>query len=352
MKNKLIKTLLSISLLVSCFGSLTVNADNNYVIKDEAEAKDTAVKYIERAVDSGEKQWEGHVIINSSKLYDSNYNEIGFDFGTRNERNSGYLFAIKVQDQYEIIESSYDVRSPFALDRNKYRIYAGPTFYYSSNNIDSKELYSIVEKRNVIKSEMHLFKNIFDENSQKNLPDPIYFTKYLNTYNNNFVSIPQDSSYKCVPTSFAMGLRYLHNKGSLSISINNNSTMRDKLFTLMNGTTSGTFTPGIRLGLDSFTNTYSTRRVTTNDGVWGSSRSFSTIKQEIDDDYPAVIVFGAGTFSFNPGVNHACTLVGYKYDGTLNTSNHKYVIVSDPWDQGTKTVAWSYVLGYFILYVH
>ena len=35
-----------------------------------------------------------------------------------------------------------------------------------------------------------------------------------------------------------------------------------------------------------------------------------------------------------------------------NNSDIKEILKAQEWNQGTKTVAWSRVLGYFIMYVH
>ena len=306
---------------------------------------------IQKAWDSfskNDKEWIEYDISSFDDIYGINQNRIGVVAELKGPSSEGYAIILIKENLSLVVEASKEIPSPYkkVLKNQKYYIY--PFGYFSKMK----------------QSFINLSTGRIESPEKASLSDPASFnvilrsvpsqTKYLLNYTSWFEKTGQHNSYSCVPTSFAMTFKYLHNRGRLTLSggMDNINTAKIKLYDIMKNSAGLCRENNISNGVSTFGNLYSNKSLSTN---LNQNCIFSTAVSEINSSFPVVLLFNGGTPNMY-SVNHATTMVGYKNNvDSFGNITASYAIVVDPGSGSgvTKTMAWSnqYLYGYYILTV-
>ena len=324
---------------------------------------------------NNDKTWSDFKPYDYEKIFDINSNEMGALLYLASDSDYGYA-VVQINDNYAVVlEAGKGCVSPYEEYKDKIKIYGSPLNYYVADTLDSAfvsevttgEIYSKNDVENLLPLTQDNILSVQESNSIHAADLQSETTiKYLTNYSGYFQKHPQPDGYSCVPTSHAMALKYLHNRGKITISssMTNLSTMTNTLYNLMKNSSGLCREPQIQNGLSYFASTYTNKTITTS-STYGTAMSFATVKSEIDAMYPTVLMFKAGTPNMYSS-NHATTMVGYKIISTVPTNSiqtdqpqsvmQRYAIVVDPGVNPAveKTMLWTntYLYGYFVLTVY
>ncbi|GEM_PF-5465473 len=324
---------------------------------------------------NNDKTWSDFKPYDYEKIFDINSNEMGALLYLASDSDYGYA-VVQINDNYAVVlEAGKGCVSPYEEYKDKIKIYGSPLNYYVADTLDSAfvsevttgEIYSKNDVENLLPLTQDNILSVQESNSIHAADLQSETTiKNLTNYSGYFQKHPQPDGYSCVPTSHAMALKYLHNRGKITISssMTNLSTMTNTLYNLMKNSSGLCREPQIQNGLSYFASTYTNKTITTS-STYGTAMSFATVKSEIDAMYPTELMFKAGTPNMYSS-NHATTMVGYKIISTVPTNSiqtdqpqsvmQRYAIVVDPGVNPAveKTMLWTntYLYGYFVLTVY
>lgn len=361
-KVKTLSLLMMISLLL--FGIFNVCAEEKSTSLDIDRAYQTMDSFINSNINMGDSEWNDFEIVSYENIYDVNLVHYGYVFELSNGIQDGYGIVVEDDGAYYVVESSNDTQSPY-IDNNELNVYFTPLEYYSAPNamVYSFEntLVNLTDGSTLSSTETKA------ERYEVNLPSiqpmsvPGESFKYISNYSTKFEKHQQTKSSSCIPASFAMSLKYLHNIGSLTLRspYTNMDNIDNKLYELANCTSSMCYASNIKTAVQSFSDSYITgATIRTKDDEFQPDTYLSVAQDEVDGNCPPIIIFYKGALNTNPNSNHATTMVGYKTINNDSTGNvtvkTSYIVVADPWDKSTKTVMWSSsaVFGYMLIYFY
>ena len=321
-----------------------------------AESKaDDVVLHAWEVFSYSDAEWSDYTVQNTEALYDKNGTIIGSLLELTDSEDDAYAIVLNNNGSAIVVETGKGISSPYAGYENKMKVFTSPLNYYVMDSKESSVLLDLTNKETITKESLSstLFPTISSGSDQR-VENTRSTVTYLYNYSTYFENCVQPNGYACVPTSHAMALKYLHNRGKITISstYTNVSTMATKLYDMMKSSDGHCYTPTIQNQFASFCSSYTNKTITST-VTWNSGMTFSAAKSEIDVMYPLVLMFVGGTPNMYSS-NHATTMVGYKI--VTGTTTMNYAIVVDP---GTspgvqKTMAWdsTYLYGYFILTVY
>ena len=300
--------------------------------------------------------WNDYVVEDYYVLYDADIEEYGYIFKLSNDSFLGYAIAVEAPNGYHIAEASKNCVFPYDGYEDEYLLIYTTSFgYYAISDtmpLSIQEHLINTKSGSVINKNAVLIRRFEPSlNTIQGRYDPYRTDVYINNYSSWFEPAVQGTSNGCVPWSMAMALKYLHNRGRITLSITNVNSIGYTLYDLMGGSPDASITVSNTIsGLSSFGNLYCNRSLSTNgNGFWPVS--FSTVKGEIDSNYPLALMFNSGILY---GVRHSTTMVGYSvitYSGTPAN----YVIVRDPGTSGVPELYLSWnstnIHGYYLIYV-
>lgn len=323
---------------------------------------------------AGDEDWAEYEIVGSEPVYGTNMQRTGSMLNLSRRENDAYAIVLSSGDSAVVVEAGKGASSPFGDNANKVKVYASPLNYYVSDSVLSSQLKDVTTGQRVNRNEV----------TSVNLPDTMYIntnnmaiassgthssvtTTYLYNYSTLFEKCTQPPGKTCVPTSHAMALKYLHNRGRITISssVSNVYTLASTLFNYMKNSSGLCREPNISTGFSNFVSTYVNKVMTTNP-TFDDEITFSSAIYEINSKYPLVLMFKAGTPNMYDDSDHATTMVGYKVvindneqteaTGDLPMATHNYAIVVDgnPNPAVEKTMLWyrGYLFGYYIIQTH
>lgn len=299
--------------------------------------------------------WNNIDIISADLLYDANLDCLGYVFELVSSDEKGDGIVVDTGTNYVVVEASQNTPSPYLnYEDNFKKVYTTALNYYVYN--EHSRSGALVDVRDgTIKTldELRVKRMNLETFTLNNSRTAKSTNSYLSNYAWQFIHITQQPNKSaCIPTSFAMALRYMDNIGKINLTYSGtNSEMKDSLFTAMEnvGGSVGVSATTAQNGIRSWTKANCSDYYITihTDTFYPTASEYNNVTAEIDSDYPVVVMFYDGVLV--SGANHATCMFGYS-----NSNGVNYVIVSDPWETvgGTKTVAWntSNVYGYFILY--
>lgn len=329
---------------------------NTSLIESKLIADPEAIQVMEEFISTsqlGNEAWEGHEISGVEELFDGNLDIYGYLFELESLVEEGYGIVLNSGTSYVVVEASPDTKSPYSdYDDNYLKVYTTALNYFVyEKNTRSGELYDLVEKKSVNSNELTVARmDLSQMESSRNSNSARTTTSRLLSNIGLFRFITQQPNTEaCIPTSFAMALRYWHNIGKITLTFSgSNAQMKDSLFDEMGivGAEPAVTDVSARDGIRSWTiancsDYYVTIRI---DNFFPTVSEFNEVKGEINNNNPSVIMFYPAVF----GRTHATTMVGYQIiDGT------NYVTVCDPYQEtyNTRTIIWntSNVYGFFLL---
>lgn len=356
-----------IMILTLLIMTINVNAADNSNLNESI----TALKYfINRSVELGDLNWEGFSIEDYETIVDNQLEEYGYVFNLSSKRNEGYAIVTCENDVCSVVEASFDSPSPFKkYEKTHYLMYCSPLEYLAvekSETISENPLIEDIETKESVLVDKDTKVRFVNEPIARSIPGETI--KYISQYYSKFNAINQNETYNCVATSMAMCLRYLHNIGTISITIGSNTnpsaaTIRNKItsyYSYKNGDDSV-----VRPAINTFGSNFCSPKISTKgNGFWGNSEqtdiSFQTIIDEIDSNCPLVMMFNPEKVDSSIKERHATTCVGYKTINndastglTLNYTIVRMPEVSSSSSVATKQVGWNYtnVHGYYLVYI-
>lgn len=352
MFKKLIKLLLVLFIVFSTNQDV-VMADETLSLSD---AINTMENYISESVNVGDNDWLGFHIKSYSDIYDANLNKYGFVFELSNNTKNGYGIVVKnVDNSYIVVEASNENESPYAYNFDNLNVYYTPLEYYSYSSVslasETKELNNLIDYSSISSEKVSFDRFVYNQNKSTTRAVETSY-KLVSQYYSKFEKHKQNSSTSCVPSSFAMSLKYLHNIGSLTLSTTyqNMTNIETKLCSLAGCVGSKCYASSIKSAVKTFSDNYITGAVIrTKDDAFYPDRTLSEARTEINNNCPPIIILHAGVLSTNPNDSHAVTMVGYK---KVNGNYTNYIEVVDPWDGIKKSVLWNddNVWGYMLIY--
>lgn len=320
-----------------------------------------ATETLDNYLNTGDDYWKDFTVYSIKELVDPAMNDYGYVFDlVSNSNKYGYVIVLDVGGMFAVIESCFESKSPYLenSDKGDVYIYGGPLSYYMTEDLKVNPSVFDVSTNSYVEINHGSFERIQANQAVQFARSSSHASKYLTGYSSNFEKIQQHNNISCIPTSMAMALKYLHNSGQINItssSLRNTSTLAITLYNNMyssqypNMIEASHVAPGLAATI---TRSTCANKVTTNSGVF-SNLSYGTLVEEINGDYPVVLMFlgdsNFGSTYIGTNANHATTLVGYRADTSGN-----YVRVVDPLQAVEKELRWlpERTLGYFILYVY
>ena len=334
--------------------------DNNDLAIDEA--SNTMNSFIDSNVNMGDIGWNGFEIVGYDNIYDADLIHYGYIFELSNGVEDGYGIVIKDRNYY-VVEASNEMQSPYK-NNNDLNIYYTPLAYYSASNTmtysletDLCDLYDgeIISNSDVTNIRYNVKVPLIQPAS---VPGESF--KYISNYSTKFEKHRQVKNTSCIPASFSMSIKYLHNIGSLTLKTpyTNMDNIDNKLYELAN--CSGMcYAENIKTAVQVFSDNYITgAKIRTKEDEFQPDTYLDVAQDEVDSNCPPIIIFYKGALSTNPNNNHATTMVGYKTVNNTSTGGitmrTSYIVVVDPWDKTTKTVLWNSnaVFGYMLIYFY
>lgn len=364
---KIILTSLSLLFICTNFVSANSSLDLQLCINEMN-------NFINDNIQLGDNDWNNLEIVNYDEIYDANLNAYGYVFELTNNIKEGYGIVLRNSDgKYVITEASSGTPSPYKNNKENLNVYYTPLEYYSVSSVNmlSNEItLTNLKDGKAISSEDASFEKYSVEintNAKTTRDSSRASAAYIKSYNSAFEKMTQvDGSTEqyssCIPVSFAMSLKYLHNIGSLTLSsyYQNKTNIKKYLYSKANcNTSTGCTATNITSALKTFSDNYiSGATIRTRDDGFQPDTKLSIAQDEVDTNCPPIIIFYPGALSTNPRANHATTMVGYR---TLPESSGgqqydaDYIIVVDPMESASsnaKLVLWnsSNVFGYMIIY--
>ena len=316
-----------------------------------------------REFSEGNREWEEYEVISSELLFDTELQEKGVHLTLQNENHEeGYAIIIEENDDAIVVEMGKGP-SPYSEYDGYRKIYVSQLSYLAANpagtfaiRLDTEELVNLQQAQF---DEMHIAypiceMNVLIDNDPPINPTPSDTVGFLSNYNTWFVQCGQPDGYSCIPTSFAMALKYLNARGIIALysGMSNIYTMRNTLYTtdyMVDEILHLCRENAISDGFYDFCQDY-TNRTMWLDAYWDYDSTYTDVKSEIDINFPVVLMFKDGVL-VTCGSAHATTMVGYYENYSYSTgSTNYYVIVCDPNDSGNqKTVLWqaSRIYGHY-----
>lgn len=340
-----------------------VSAEENIIVNID-EAYDSMNSYLSSSIDMGDSYWNGFEIVGYDKIYDADLVHYGYVFELSDGIKNGYGIVVESNGLYYVVEASNDTNSPYS-DNDGLNIYFTPLEYYSVSNATTlsleNTLVNLSDNSKVLNSEVRAKRYEVEVPSIQALSVPGESYKYISNYSTMFEKYQQTKNSSCIPASFAMSLKYLHNIGSLTLLSPYASmyNIENKLYELADCSSTICYANKIKTAVQSFSDSYITgATIRTRDDEFQPDTYLSIARDEVDGNCPPIIIFYRGALSTNPNSNHATTMVGYKTINNDSTGNitvkTNYIVVADPWDKSTKTVLWSSdsVFGYMLIYFY
>lgn len=346
-------------------------------------ASETMNKFIQvtSAIDS---DWAGFTISDVEKIYDANLVEYGYVFELVNSDKEGYGIVLNTNGVYTVVEASKDIKSPFSnYDEDYKNVYVTPLEYYVSPVNTSSMLRSTatvfidtlngntISASDFITTSFDYAPETSQQASQQMLQTNLlragdnpretgtvggvgYVSNKLENYQYIIPTVQGDK--QCIPTSLAMALNYLHGIGKITLKGSYApSVLKNTLYNLMANSTGFVTANATKTVLQSWTSNRNncSRTVTTRSDGFQPDTFYSVAQDEIDGNYPLVLMFYANKIGYN--VNHATTMVGFQ---TINDRGvvTNYAQVRDPGQSPCpeRMIIWNAtnVYGYFILYLN
>ena len=364
-------TILLVCLMITVFSSPIKAWEQMGNIRDEATGAEL-IAWDQFAAE--DEDWAEYEIVGSEPVYGTNMQRTGSLLNLSRRENEAYAIILSSGDSAVVVEAGKGASSPFGDNANKVKVYASPLNYYVSDSVLSSQLKDVTTGQRVNRNEV----------TSVNLPDTMYIntnnmaiassgthssvtTTYLYNYSTLFEKCTQPPGKTCVPTSHAMALKYLHNRGKITISssVSNVYTLASTLFNYMKDSSGLCREPNISTGFSNFVSTYVNKVMTTNP-TFDDEISFMYAKSKINSKEPLVLMFKDGTPNMYVGSNHATTMVGYKVvindneqteaigDEPMATHNYAIVVDGNPNPAVEKTMLWyrGYLFGYYIIQTH
>lgn len=220
----------------------------------EDEALHTAINFIDEAIKGNDKRWQGFEVKKIEEIYNTKLKNFGYVVSLSSNEKDGYMIMIGNGNKLLVTEASPEAKNPYYKMRFGKKIYNGPFAYYVTSSDKSNEIYDLRDEKylslDTIKQSFS-YSVSYDDSTLFRLENE---TVFLRDYNRKFETMIQPNHYSCVSTSFAMALKYLHNvnKINLNSSMRNVETINNELFSMMNCSGKGCFTPSIGRGLELF----------------------------------------------------------------------------------------------------
>lgn len=352
---KIINLILCLTLVT--FMSLTclVTADDGQYV-DLNKSAEVVNQFIIDSVAMGDVTWNNFTIIGYEEIYDANLNHYGYVFNLNNAINEGYAIVVKNSDgTYIVTEISNQMSSPYANNNEDYNVYFNSLEYYGASKSKSRSSNIVL---NDLSSDYSLSNDEARYDKFEYVPQTSANTRalgsvagysYVKNYNTKFENHHQVYDNSCLPASFAMSLKYLHNIGELTL-LNPYTDMNeidDKLYSYANCvSTTYCYASNIKSALSKFSANYiSGRTVYTFDDGFQPDTYISQARYEVDQDCPPIIIFYKGALVTSEKLNHAVTMLGYKVfrnnETGVVTSYTNYIVISDPITESQTTVLWS-----------
>ena len=179
----------------------------------------------------GKKTSEKEII-----CYESIYNGLLEEIGILATLKDEYAIIIIDNNQGIVIELGARNAMPYKNYDGK-KVYLGPLNYYTVNNniaddVSHDKSVSISSLRESELNHIDYFSNELESSRSPQNPTPDDIYKYIYNYSSYFVYCAQPDDYSCVPTSFAMCLKYLNNRNKFALynGMSNIYSMRNELY--------------------------------------------------------------------------------------------------------------------------
>ncbi len=353
--------------IISLLIVFTIILTTGFVVKADDIGLEECRQTMEYFIDGADPHWLGFDIYDQREVYDENLEEHGYLFELSNGQKEGYGIVLSNGTYTMVAEASYDKASPYkGIDKTSKIVYTSPLNYYVKEStigllsiFDTGDLRDIVTDRSVNPEDLYVYDFFggleYSDATTRAVPTEERYG-YIDDLDTEFEFITQRES-DCIPTSMAMCLKYLHNIGTITLSMTNIYSIRNKINSYMCNGDVPCYGGDViaRNAINTFGSNYSTPKISTRgDGFWGDL-TFFTIIDEIDDNCPMVMMFNAEILA---SINHATACVGYyitynpQYPAILYSS---YTIVKDPNSSSSTnvTIAWNgtNIHGYYLVYI-